>query len=70
MSEQQYAQALSHQLDMIAGFKRCLADQQAHGTDLGVRQYKHLIGKLFEELDELMTMAPQHSKHEVIVHQE
>ncbi|GAB4026488.1 hypothetical protein [Spirosoma koreense] len=70
MTEQQYAQALSQQLDMIADFKRCLADQQEHGTDLGVKQYQQLIGKLFQELDALMTLAPDHLKHEVIVHQE
>ncbi|SFD93826.1 hypothetical protein SAMN05216167_108257 [Spirosoma endophyticum] len=47
MNEQQYAQALSRHLDMIAGFKRSLTAQRDHGTDLGVRQYQHLVGKLF-----------------------
>jgi hypothetical protein len=70
MTEQQYAQALGRQLDMIVGFKRILADQRRHGTTLGVNQYEHRIRKLFTELDELMTLAPERLKHEVVVHPE
>ncbi|MFD2574438.1 hypothetical protein ACFSUS_27635 [Spirosoma soli] len=70
MNEQQYAQALSRHLDMIAGFKQCINVERTHGTDLGVRQYEHLVRKLFVELDELMTMAPGKLKHEVVIHHE
>jgi hypothetical protein len=68
MNEQQYAQALSHQLNLIAGFKQSLADQRKYGTELGARQYEHLIRKLFIELDELMSLAPEKLMHEVVVH--
>ncbi len=70
MNEQAYVQALSHQLDLIAGFSRTLAAERKQGTHLGVRQYEQLLKRLHQELDELMALAPEHSKHEVTLHHE